>query len=151
MRAKYILYMGGSLLFFVSMICEAHKVVHEQKTDVSFESPFYASWYKKALDACMHAWESMNELKNCVDITFSERVFIIDSTLGKLVYADFCLEHMQKNDDFFLYHDDAYYLLQVIEKLEESHEHIKTVLLDEYNACFVRMIQGMRSKIIPLT
>ncbi|MDP3889160.1 MAG: hypothetical protein Q8Q25_01295 [bacterium] len=122
--------------------------VHEAGTaQVSFESSFYASRYKKIIDACIHAWGELRELTQVQDSALSqERETMFKVTLGCLVFADFCLQKMIQ-ERTVVPHEDLLHLLEVIQQLHGIGKQVEPYLSDDQVACIKLVLSGVRSKV----
>ena len=98
---------------------------YTKQVPLSFESPFPSTWFKKALDSCMQVWDDMQLFQERGQhINQDDHQLLLDSTVGRLVYAHFCLEHMLKTKHKVIA-DDIAYLIQVVEHIQRISDQGK--------------------------
>jgi hypothetical protein len=99
--------------------------LHAQQIRLSFDSLFPASLFKKALDSCMQSWNDMQLYQEFVEQIESDNYqLLLETTIGRLVYAQFCLEHMVKTK-YRIIPDDVVYLMQVVKHIQQLSEQEK--------------------------
>ncbi len=99
--------------------------LYTKQVSLSFESLFPSTWFKKALDSCMQVWDDMQLLQERGQhINQDDHQLLFDSMVGRLVYAQFCLEHMVKTKHKVIA-DDIVYLIQVVEHIQRVSDQGK--------------------------
>ena len=120
-----------STLFFLSTV----SLVNASHGAISFDSLFPVTWYQKGLASSMRTWHMLNEY---FDKVIDEAV-VYDRLLAGLVYAQFCINRMIKEENACL-REDAFYFEMVLQKLQGLIEMV--VVIDE-NENFIMCAQEM--------
>jgi hypothetical protein len=125
---------------------------------LSFDSPAQDTWFKKAVDASMYMWGDMRAMirdESALDVGGSLYV-ALDAMVGRLAYADFCLERLDQ-DNRELYGQDVLYLARILEKIASECELLrdKVITADHHHntdhadsdriACMQHMLARVRS------
>jgi len=127
---------------FVMVFCVAP--VKTYQVNLSFDSLFPKTWYQKGLEASMHVWQSLVTVfeKNSDGATLS-----LDMLLGRLAFAQFCLNHMHKEGIQCLADDNAYFSV-VLYKVKQLLALVTlTSKTEDFIACAEDMIEEMESKL----
>ncbi len=130
-----------SLFFFiiVSVI-----PLYTKQVPLSFDSLFPSTWFKKALDSCMQAWDDMQLFQERGQhINQDDHQLLLDATVGRLVYAHFCLEHMVKIKHKVIA-DDIAYLIQVVEHIQQVSDQEKKCDNDERLLCIQKISNQLK-------
>ncbi len=131
-----------ALIVFVSGLFGCICLSAEQ-IPFSFDSLFPSSWYEKAYNSSMSAWSNLDSLyKTDLHNTHPEHhAMVFDATLGRLVYAQYCLEQMRQDLSPRAVVDDIMYLSNVMDKIEQTAQEKNP---DERMACLHYVIQNIK-------
>ncbi len=111
---------------------------------LSFDSLFPSSWFKKALDSCMQVWDDMQLFQERGQhINQDDHQLLLDTTVGRLVYAHFCLEHMVKIKNKVIA-DDIDYLIQVVEHIQRISDQGKKRDNNEWLLCIQKISNQLK-------
>jgi hypothetical protein len=100
-------------------------------TPLSFDSLYPKTWYQKTLDSCICIWQI---LENLDTNNKQDKMLMCDIMLGKLIFAQCCMEKMREEDNRILLKDYDY-LFYVREKIKDLlkrmvvTEDIKDIIL----------------------
>jgi len=101
--------------------------LHAKPLLLSFDSPFPSTWFKKAIDSCMQVWHDMRLCqKRGQQVEPEDYHLLLESAVGRLVYAHFCLEHMIKSMGE-IPSDDLAYLVQVVTRIQQLSNQEKKI------------------------
>ncbi len=94
----------GFLTSFVMLFCVTS--VKTYQVNLSFDSLFPKTWYQKGLEASMHVWQS---LATVFEKQSDGAMLSLDLLLGRLAFAQFCINRMHKEGAQQLADDTAYF------------------------------------------
>ena len=118
-----------------------------EKTSVSFEDPFPATWYKKALDTCMQVWADLDALIESKEtMELEDRLLVLDASTGRLVYVATCFEQMIRTNQSVA-NSDVMYLTKILALLESHSKKLQQASADERIACFQRVLSAVQQKL----
>jgi hypothetical protein len=118
--------------------------IHSYQVNLSFDSLFPKTWYQKGLEASMHVWQSLiTVFENKSDgATLS-----LDVLLGRLAFAQFCINRMQQEGEVCIA-DDRVYFSVVLDKVKQLLALVVvTSQTDDFIACAEDMIDAMEKKL----
>lgn len=112
--------------------------------NLSFDSLFSKTWYQKGLEASMYVWQSlMNVFENNSD----GAMLSLDVLLGRLAFAQFCINRMHQEDRSYLA-DDKVYFFSVLQKVKQLLALvIITPRTHDFIVCAEDIIEGMEKKL----
>ena len=125
---------------------------------INIENPFNNSWYKKALDACMHVWGDVRELNSIQkNMDETQRILCLDALIGRLTQADRYVEHMINGKAVVAVDDIAYFvhilglLNHACNKLSLNQDAIcigkYAINMDEQVQCLLSVLQGIKKRL----
>ena len=96
--------------------------MHAEHISFSFDCLFPSSWCEKALNSSMQVWGNMQVLQktNTIDIRQEQYDLYMDVILGRMVFAQFCLEHMMQDSQQAVVAEDIIYLNNIMDKIEQT-------------------------------
>lgn len=132
--------------FFI--LCSTSFTLQAYQVTLSFDSLFPITWYQKGLEASLHVWQ---ELVDIFNNNGNDDALSYDSLLGKLVFAQFCVNRMiQENGECVP--EDISYFVTVLNKLQSLLAMVVvTSKTEDFILCAVDMIQSTLSVLSSLT
>lgn len=134
-------------LLFANAISLFAAAADDEKIPVSFDQAFPTTWYKKALDACMHVWAELDVVRVSGDTILPEDLeHMLHAAVGRMVYATTCLERLCIDKKQVVPAEDLLYLGKVADTIEQR---VRSVIADgdEQGLCFKRMLNQLRHKL----
>ncbi len=102
------------------LICIGLNISFFSFSQKNFQNSFTNSWYKKALDACMHVWGDVRTLRAMQkDMNEKQRIICFDALIGRLTQADKYVEHMI-NGKGIVSEDDIAYFIHILGLLNHA-------------------------------
>ena len=90
----------------------------QRSVDLSFDTLFPATSFKKALDACLQIWADLDDLAHTTgQVNHGLEAVVIDAATGRLVYVDYCCNAMKREAPDVLRVDDFVYLVRILEMI----------------------------------
>jgi len=126
------------LMNLLMMLCVSS--LHSYQVNLSFDSLFPKTWYQKGLEASMQVWQSLITVfeHNSDGATLS-----LDLLLGRLAFAQFCINRMHQEGPACIADDCAYFSF-VLDKIKQLVALIViTPQTDDYIACAEGLIGEM--------
>jgi hypothetical protein len=118
--------------------------VKTYQVNLSFDSLFPKTWYQKGLEASMHVWQS---LATVFEKNSDGAMLSLDMLLGRLAFAQFCINRMHKEGAQCIADDSAYFSV-VLNKVKQLLTLVAiTSKTEDFVACAEDMIQQMESKL----
>lgn len=116
----------------------------------SFDSLFPKTWYTKATESCAQVWGAFDDLLAHPTVSSADRLIIIDAAIGRLVFAQFCLDLMVTAQEPSASPDDVAYLARVVELVDERYAKLSDTLERDRAYCVRRVINDLQKKIFLL-
>ncbi|HEX4069173.1 MAG TPA: hypothetical protein VHX42_03670 [Candidatus Babeliales bacterium] len=131
------LWVNVLMIFYVSSI-------KSYQINLSFDSLFPKTWYQKGLEASMHVWQSlMTVFENNSD----GAMLSLDLLLGRLAFAQFCINRMHQEGVICVADDRAYFSV-VLDKVKRLLALVTiTPQTDDFVLCAEDMITEMERKL----
>jgi hypothetical protein len=118
--------------------------VKTYQVNLSFDSLFPKTWYQKGLESSMHVWQS---LATVFEKQSDGAMLSLDLLLGRLAFARFCINRMQKEGAQQLADDKAYFSI-VLSRVKQLLALVTiTPKTDDFVACAEDMIDEMEKKL----
>lgn len=140
-----------SALFFITIfVGVASHAIFAESDQHSFDSLFPKTWYMKATESCAQVWGALDDLVAHPAILPTDRSIIIDAAIGRLVFAQFCLDLMVGSQEQPASADDIAYLARVVEVVDERYNKLADLLERDRAYCLRRVINDLQKKIFLL-
>lgn len=112
--------------------------------DLSFDSLFPMTWYQKGLQTSLHVWQTLiddfHKTSDAVSLS-------ADLLLGRLAFAQFCINRMQQLNEPAI-DDDIVYFATVVRKIEQLFSVMAiTSTTEDFIACAHDMIISIEQKL----
>jgi len=144
MRLKE-LYNAIQVTFLVIVLCLSSSIIQAHQTYLSFDSLFPATWYQKALESSLSVWQHLADLIQPHNAT---KKISFDEILGKLVFAQFCLNRMKQEENAFV-SEDKDYLVLVLNKIKSLMDVIGVMEEEEdFVVCVQEMIVNLQKQLV---
>ncbi|HLC06946.1 MAG TPA: hypothetical protein VJJ26_02040 [Candidatus Babeliales bacterium] len=91
--------------FFI--LCSTSSVLKAYQVNLSFDSLFPMTWYQKGLEASLQVW---HELADVFNKNGDDTLISCDLLLGKLAFAQFCVNRMIYEGNAHVSEDIAYFI-----------------------------------------
>lgn len=133
---------GIKTVFLMIFCCTSS--IQTYQVNLSFDSLFPKTWYQKGLEASMHVWQSL--------ITVFEKnsdgaMLSLDLLLGRLAFAQFCINRMHK-EGVPCVADDSAYFSAVLYKVKQLLARITiTPKTHDFILCAEDMLEEMEKKL----
>ena len=102
------------------------------------------TWYQKGLESSLYVWQS---LIDNVNKTTDAASLSCDVLLGRLAFAQFCLNRMQQMNESAI-DDDIAYFTMVVRKIDQLFSLIVvTPITEDFIACAQDLIISMEQKL----
>ncbi len=135
-------------IYLLSFIFITIGTVSAQSDHVSFDSLFPKTWYTKATESCSQVWGALEDLACCSSkISQTEKSIIVDAAIGRLVFAQFCLDLLLDAKEQIVSGDDMMYLARVVAVVEERYMKVVDSLETDRAYCLRRVIDELKKKI----
>ncbi len=120
--------------------------VYAERMSLSFDVLFPSSWYEKALYSSMHVWGNLQDLQtmNPYQLHPEQHGVLLDAMLGRMVFAQFCLEHVMQDESSVVFSDDVVYLKNIMDKIEQT---VSSKDSDDRMACFKYMVGKIKKSL----
>ena len=114
------------------------------QVNLSFDSLFPKTWYQKGLEASMHVWQS---LATVFEKNSDGAMLSLDMLLGRLAFAQFCINRMHK-EGVHCIADDSAYFSTVLDKVKRLLTLVTvTSKTEDFVSCAEDMIEEMERKL----
>ncbi len=113
----------------------------------SFDSLFPKTWYTKATESCAQVWGAFDDLIAHPATSQIDRSIIIDAAIGRLVFAQFCLDLMVSSQEQTVSPDDVAYLARVVEVVDERYGKLANSMGRDRAYCLKRVINDLQKKV----
>ncbi|TET36231.1 hypothetical protein E3J61_00935 [Candidatus Dependentiae bacterium] len=113
----------------------------------SFDSLFPKTWYTKATESCAQVWGAFDDLIAHPATSQIDRSIIIDAAIGRLVFAQFCLDLMVSSQEQTVSPDDVAYLARVVEVVGERYGKLANSMGRDRAYCLKRVINDLQKKV----
>ncbi len=113
----------------------------------SFDSLFPKTWYAKATESCAQVWGAFDDLIAHPATSQIDRSIIIDAAIGRLVFAQFCLDLMVSSQEQTVSPDDVAYLARVVEVVDERYGKLANSMGRDRAYCLKRVINDLQKKV----
>ena len=113
----------------------------------SFDSLFPKTWYTKATESCAQVWGAFDDMIAHPARLQTDRSVIIDAAIGRLVFAQFCLDLMANSQEQTVSPDDVAYLARVVEVVDERYGKLADSMERDRAYCLRRVINDLQKKI----
>lgn len=111
---------------------------------LSFDSLFVKTWYQKGLEASMYVWQS---LMNVFEKNSDGAMLSLDVLLGRLAFAQFCINRMHQEDRLYAA-DDSLYFSSVLQKVKQLLALVTiTSTTHDFIVCAEDIIEAMEKKL----
>ena len=116
----------------------------------SFDSLFPKTWYTKATESCAQVWGAFDDLIAHPDALPTNRAIIIDAAIGRLVFAQFCLDLIANSQEQNVSPEDAAYLARVVDVVDERYKKLADSLEADRAYCMRRVIDALKKNVASL-
>ncbi len=131
------------IMSFLMVFCYIPSIT-TYNIDLSFDSLFPKTWYQKGLEASMYVWQS---LINVFENNSDGAMLSLDILLGRLAFAQFCINRMHQEGALCLADDGAYFSA-VLDKVKRLLALVRiTPKTQDFVLCAEEMIQSMENKL----
>ena len=113
----------------------------------SFDSLFPKTWYTKAIESCAQVWGAFDDLIAHPDASPINRAIIIDAAIGRLVFAQFCLDLIANSQEQKVSSDDAAYLARVVDVVDERYRKLADSMERDRAYCVRRVIDDLKKNV----
>lgn len=134
-------------IFLLSFIFIRTSGAFAQQDSVSFDSLFPKTWYTKATESCMQVWGAFDDLASRQSMSQTEKSIIIDAAIGRLVFAQLCLELIVDSKEQTVSRDDILYLARVVTVVDERFVKITDSLDTDRAYCLRRVLDELQKKL----
>ncbi len=132
----------GLLTSLLMIFCVSS--IQTYQVNLSFDSLFPKTWYQKGLESSMHVWQS---LATVFEKNSDGAMLSLDLLLGRLAFAQFCINRMQKEGVQQLADDSAYFST-VLYKVKRLLALVTiTAKTQDFVLCAEDMIEEMERKL----
>ncbi len=117
---KVSLLLLGRCLFIMSFF-----LASDDEAFLSFENekPYPVSWYQKSLETSMQIWGDLDMLcRGQDDMLPDHSQLVIDTTVGRLVYLDWCLKRMAEESRGPIEAEHISYLVRIVFALDDVYQ-----------------------------
>ena len=129
--------------FLATFFCSA-TVTQTTSIDLSFDSLFPMTWYQKGLEASLYVWQT---LVDSIHKTSDATSLSCDLLLGRLAFAQFCINRMQQMNEPAV-DDDIAYFATVAHKIQQLCSLVViTSKTEDFIACADDMIISIQQKL----
>ncbi len=143
---KYIKLSCQKIMVIVFSVLMVNIYVYAERMSLSFDVLFPSSWYEKALYSSMHVWGNLQDLQtmNPYQLHPEQHGVLLDAMLGRMVFAQFCLEHVMQDESSVVFSDDVVYLKNIMDKIEQT---VSSKDSDDRMACFKYMVGKIKKSL----
>lgn len=140
-RAAKLLWVHVWIMSFVVIVCCTSAEMKAYSVNLSFDSLFPMTWYQKGLESSVYVWQA---LVNVFDKSSDGALLSFDLLLGRLAFAQFCINRMGQEDIPSIAGDNAYFVL-VLQKIQQLLALVViTSKTHDFVVCAESMIQSMQ-------
>lgn len=140
-----------SAIFFTALFVGlAPTVIVGEVGQHSFDSLFPKTWYTKATESCAQVWGAFDDLIVHPGTSSIDRSIIIDAAIGRLIFAQFCLDLMVGSQEQPASPDDIAYLSRVIALIDERYGKLVGTLEQDRAYCLRQVINDLQKKLFLL-
>lgn len=139
-----------SFCLFLSLLGVTEDLLANDQDRCLFDSLFPKTWYTKATESCAQVWGAFDDLLAHPATSKADRLIIIDAAIGRLVFAQFCLDLITTAQEQSISPDDIAYLVRVIEFVDERYVKLSDTLERDRAYCVRRVINDLQKKIFLL-
>ncbi len=138
----------SAAIFFITLFaCFATNTIVGEDDRHSFDSLFPKTWYTKATESCAQVWGAFDDLIAHPATSQTDRSIIIDAAIGRLVFAQFCLDLMANSQEQAVSPDDAAYLARVVEVVDERYGKLANSMERDRAYCLRKVINDLQKKV----
>ena len=143
---KYIKLFCQKIMIIVFSMLMGNIYLDAEHISLSFDSLFPSSWYEKALYSSMHVWGNLQDLQSMDPYRLhpEQHGVLLDAMLGRMVFAQFCLENMMQDELQVVFSDDVVYLKNIMNKIEQA---VSSKDSDDRMACFKYMVGKIKKSL----
>lgn len=132
----------GLCAIFLMFSCVSS--VQAYQVNLSFDSLFPKTWYQKGLEASMSVWQS---LATAFEKNSDGAMVSLDLLLGRLAFAQFCINRMHK-EGVECIADDSVYFSTVLDRVKRLLALVTvTSKTHDFILCAEDIIMQMESKL----
>lgn len=140
-RSEYNRLYAMSMFFLVNCVVVTSCA---QTYYLSFDSLFPMTWYQKGLESSLYVWQTLIDE---VDKNNGHSSFSYDVLLGKLAFAQFCLNRMHQMNEVCVA-DDVAYFATVVQKIQQLFSVMMTNnKTEDFIACAADILTSMQQKL----
>jgi len=143
---KYIKLSYQKIIIIVFSILMGNIHLDAERISLSFDSLFPSSWYEKALYSSMYVWGNLQDIQtmDTHQLHHEQHGILLDAMLGRMVFAQFCLEHMTQDESQVVFSDDVVYLKNIMNKIEQT---VSSKDSDDRMACFKYIVGKIKKSL----
>jgi hypothetical protein len=138
-KSLKILLINGILI-----LCCTSSAINAYQVNISFDSLFPKTWYQKGLESSMHVWQT---LINVFEKSSDGAVLSFDLLLGRLAFAQFCINRMGQEGAPCIADDSAYFVAVLNKTKQLLGLVVITPKTHDFVLCAEDMIQAMEKKL----
>jgi hypothetical protein len=126
------------------ILCCISSIINAYQVNLSFDSLFPMTWYQKGLESSLSVWQA---LMSAFDKNSDEALLSFDLLLGRLAFAQFCINRMNCEGTPCIAGDSAYFSA-VLHKVKQLLTAVViTPKTHDFILCADDMIQAMEKKL----
>jgi len=138
----------SAAIFLITLFAGlATNSIFAESDHYSFDSLFPKTWYTKATESCAQVWGAFDDLIAHPATSQIDRSIIIDAAIGRLVFAQFCLDLMVGSQEPTVSPDDIAYLARVVEVVGERYGKLADSMERDRAYCLKRVINDLQKKV----
>ncbi len=138
----------SAAIFLITLFAGlAANSIFAESDHYSFDSLFPKTWYTKATESCAQVWGAFDDLIAHPATSQIDRSIIIDAAIGRLVFAQFCLDLMVGSQEPTVSPDDIAYLARVVEVVDERYGKLADSMERDRAYCLRRVINDLQKKV----
>jgi len=143
-RVNFLGNLRAWAMIIVVVFCCASSKIEAYQVDLSFDSLFPTTWYQKGLESSVYVWQT---LINVFDKSSDGATLSFDLLLGRLAFAQFCINRMNQ-ERMSCIEDDSVYFASVLNKVQQLLALVViTSKTHDFVVCAEDMIQAMQKKL----
>ena len=145
-------YLGSQKCLFFFLIClcwlaSVRRMMSGGSEYHSFDSLFPKTWYTKAVESCTQVWGAFDDLRSRSSISPANKSIVLDAAIGRLVFAQLCLDLISNTQEHAISNDDVIYLSRVIDIVEERYVKLADSIETDRSYCLRRVIDDLKRKV----
>jgi len=138
----------SAAIFLITLFAGlAANSIFAESDHYSFDFLFPKTWYTKATESCAQVWGAFDDLIAHPATSQIDRSIIIDAAIGRLVFAQFCLDLMVGSQEPTVSPDDIAYLARVVEVVGERYGKLADSMERDRAYCLKRVINDLQKKV----